>query len=123
MPTEKREAQIGPLNAAGKEIEVTNQPRLEVLLRLDYLDFIFVNASFTRGANGESGASFKYSSYSLAISSSWPFPVRACATIKCEIANCLWSASVGTFRALARARSVSPFCNSTLASAVSSWAL
>src|SRR6266403_946989 len=81
-----------------------------------YLGFNFANASFTRGAKGESGASFKYSSYSLAISSSWPFPVSACATIKCEIANCLWSGSEGTLRALARARALSPFCSSVLAS-------
>jgi len=48
-----------------------------------YLAFSFANASFTRGANRESGASFKYSSYSFAISSSLPFPSSACATIKC----------------------------------------
>src|SRR6266481_562492 len=83
-----------------------------------YLGFSFANVSFTRGAKGESGASFKYSAYSLAISSSWPLPVSACATIKCEIANCLWLGREGTLRALPRARSVSPFCSSTLASAV-----
>src|ERR1700686_518283 len=88
-----------------------------------YLDFSFANVSFTRGAKEESGASFKYSSHSLAISSSFPFPVSACATIKCEIANCLWSGREGTLRALARARSVSPFCICVLASAVRSCAL
>src|SRR5438445_13838933 len=76
-----------------------------------YLGFSFANASFTRGVKGESGASFKYFSYSFAISSSLPFPVSACATIRCEIANCLWSGREDTLRALVRARSVSPFCS------------
>src|SRR5437588_4215713 len=83
-----------------------------------HLDLSFANASFTPGAKEESGASFKYSSYSLAISSYWPLPVSACATIKCETANCLWLAREGTLRALVRARAVSPFCSSTLARAV-----
>src|SRR4029077_9589637 len=88
-----------------------------------YLGLSLANSSFTRGAKGESGASFKYSLYSFAISSSWPLPLSAWATIKWQIANCLWLGREGTLRALARARSVSPFCNCVLASAVRSCAL
>ena len=50
---------------------------LEAAPTAPYLDFSFANVSFTRGAKGESGASFKYSSHSLAISSSLPFPSSA----------------------------------------------
>jgi hypothetical protein len=52
----------GVVRAPSKQA-VSNPPAL-------YLVFSFANASLTRGAKGESGASFKYFSYSFAISSS-----------------------------------------------------
>lgn len=53
---------------------------------LPHLGLSCANASFTRGAKIESGASFKYSLYSFAISSSLPLPASASAAYRCEIA-------------------------------------